>query len=286
MHGGQQLPRLLIPAKSSRALAARFVGVAASVQPTVALPAVRDDCGAWLDVIADESVQGCSRGVSQRRDPAPPVAAGLLDLHRDARQHLVAPAFATAYTRISTADVGLVDLHSADQALAPRAHEHGPQPVKHGPYGLVGTDLESALQTQRGDSVLAGGEEPAGGEPQGQGRTRAVEDRCGGDGASHTARGALETPIAQSPAVTPQASRTNEPGGPTQPLEVIQAVGIGSKPSLKLPERPWVVRPCAWMVHPASLPVSPVKWRALATPMPSAEGSNDTVLPYFENIPA
>ena len=140
-----------------------------------------------------------------------------------------------------------------------RAHEHGPQPVKHGPYGLVGTDLESALQTQRGDSVLAGGEEPAGGEPQGQGHTRAVEDRCGGDGASHTARGALETPIAQSPAVTPQASRTNEPGGPTQPLEVIQAVGIGSKPSLKLPERPWVVRPCAWMVHPASLPVSPVK---------------------------
>jgi hypothetical protein len=171
MHGGQQLPSQLIPSEPSRALAARLAGVAALVQPPVALPAVRDDGSAWLDVIADEGVQGCGRGVSQRCNPTPPVAAGLLDLHRDARQHLVAPAFAAAYSRISTANVGLVDLHSADQALAPRAHEHGPQPVKHGPYGLVGTDLESALQTQRCDSVLASGEEPAGGEPQGQGRT-------------------------------------------------------------------------------------------------------------------
>lgn len=33
MHGRQQLPKLLIPAKPNRALAARFVGVAASVRP-------------------------------------------------------------------------------------------------------------------------------------------------------------------------------------------------------------------------------------------------------------
>jgi hypothetical protein len=96
VHGGQQLRSLLIAATPGRALTARFMAVAVSVQSKVAFPAVRDDGGAWLDVIADESVQGCSRGVNQRRDPASPVATGLLDLHRDARQDLVAPAFATA----------------------------------------------------------------------------------------------------------------------------------------------------------------------------------------------
>lgn len=108
--------------------------------------------------------------------------------------------------------------------------------MKHGPDGLIGTDIKRTLQTQRSDPVLAGGEEPAGGEPQGQGRARAVEDRSGGDGASGAARGTLETPVAQSPGGAPLASRADETGGPAQPLEVVQAVGIGSKPRLKLTE--------------------------------------------------
>ena len=236
MDGGQQVRSLLIASKPGRALTARFMRVAAPVQPKVAFPAVRDDRGAWLDVIGDEGAQRCSRGVGQRREPASAVAAGLLDLHRDARQDLVAPAFAATYSRISTADVGLVDLHGADQALAPWTNEHGPQPVKHGPHGLIGTDIERPLQTQGSDPGLAGGEEPAGGEPQGQGRACAVEDRSGGDGATHTARGALEAPVAKTPAVTPQTSRADETGRPAKPLEVVQAVGIGSKPSLELAE--------------------------------------------------
>ena len=154
MDGGQQLRSLLIASKPGRALTARFMGVAASVQPKVA---------SWTN-------------------------------------------------------------------------EHGPQPVKHGPLGLIGTDIERPLQTQRSDPVLAGGEQPASGEPQGQGRACAVEDRSGGDGATHTARGALEAPVAQTPAVAPQTSRADETGRPAQPLEAVLAVGIGSKPSSSLAE--------------------------------------------------
>ena len=57
MDGGQQLRSLLIASKPGRALTARFMGVAASVQPKVAFPAVRDDRGTWLDVIGDEGAQ-------------------------------------------------------------------------------------------------------------------------------------------------------------------------------------------------------------------------------------
>ena len=57
MDGGQQLRSLLIASKPGRALTARFMGLAGSVQPEVAFPAVRDDRGAWLDVIGDECAQ-------------------------------------------------------------------------------------------------------------------------------------------------------------------------------------------------------------------------------------
>ena len=57
MHGGQQLRSLLIAATPGRALTARVVGVAASVQSKVSFPAVRHDSRAWLDVIADEGAQ-------------------------------------------------------------------------------------------------------------------------------------------------------------------------------------------------------------------------------------
>lgn len=97
-------------------------------------------------------------------------------------------------------------------ALPPRAHEQGPQPVKHGPNRLVGTDIQRARQTERSDSVLAGGEESAGGEPQGEGRARAVENRACRHGGSPAARGALEAPVAQAQAVSLRQAYAARPG--------------------------------------------------------------------------
>lgn len=57
MDGGQQFGSLLIAAKPGRALTVRFMGVASSIQPKVAFPAVRDNRAAWLDVIGDECAQ-------------------------------------------------------------------------------------------------------------------------------------------------------------------------------------------------------------------------------------
>lgn len=193
------------------------------------------------------------RGVHQRCNPAPPVASGLFDLHRDARQHLVALAPPTANTRISTADEGLIYLNRAGKSFAPRADKHRPETMEHGPHGLVGADLESPLQAQRSDPVLAGGEEPAGGEPHGQGRTCPVEDRSCGYRSAGTTTGALEPSVRQSPATDLEACRANEPGRPTQPLEIVQAVGIGPEPSLELPERLRVVLARAGVIHVGSL---------------------------------
>ena len=49
-------------------------------------------------------------------------------------------------------------------------------------------------------------------------------------------RESVDAPVAQTPGATPQTSRADETGRPAQPLEVVQAVGIGSKPRLKLTE--------------------------------------------------
>lgn len=90
----------------------------------------------------------------------------------------------------------------------------GPYDGTHGPTSAPG----QRPQTRCSDSVPSDGEEPpAGGEPQGQSRSRAVEDRSRDHGASHVEPGELEASIGQSPTVA----------------------------------------------HPGSLPVSPVKRRAL-----------------------
>jgi hypothetical protein len=91
-------------------------------------------------------------------------------------------------------------------ARAPGAHEHRPQPTKHGPYGLVGTDIQRALQTQRSDSVLVGSKKPASGEPQGQ--------RC-------SVR-SKTVPAVTEPR-TPQATHLNRPSPNRQPLRPWQA---------------------------------------------------------------
>jgi hypothetical protein len=56
MDGRQQLRSLLIASKPGRALTARFMGVAASVQPKEAFPAVRDDRGAGLIAIGEDQL--------------------------------------------------------------------------------------------------------------------------------------------------------------------------------------------------------------------------------------
>jgi len=71
-------------------LAAPVVNVAERVQPGVALPAVRDDPRARLDVILHERVQRSGRCIGQRKHPAPAESSRFTNLHRDTREDLLA----------------------------------------------------------------------------------------------------------------------------------------------------------------------------------------------------
>ena len=67
MHSRQQLSGV-VTADTRGPLAAPVTGVAQPLDPGVALPAVGDHGGAWLDVCGEERVQGRGGGVG---DDAP-----------------------------------------------------------------------------------------------------------------------------------------------------------------------------------------------------------------------
>jgi hypothetical protein len=97
------------------------------------------------------------------------------------------------------------------------------------------------LQAQSRDAVLLRGEHPAGREPHGERRPPTIEQsacRYRGPGA---ARPALVAVIRETPPAGLSAPRTDEAVGPAQPVQVVQAVGIGRKPGLELSRRPGVV---------------------------------------------
>ena len=65
--------------------------------------------------------------------------------------------------------------------------------------------------------------------------------------------GAHEPPIAQPPAPGVARSRAGEAVGPSQPLQVVQAVRVAPEPGLELAHGPRVVHASTRSVHPLSL---------------------------------
>ncbi len=57
---------------------------------------------------------------------------------------------------------------------------------------------------------------------------------------------ALIAPVSQLPGLGVTALRAEEPTRPSQPLQVVQAVGVAPKPRLELAERTWIVLPGLW----------------------------------------
>jgi hypothetical protein len=67
------------------------------------------------------------------------------------------------------------------------------------------------------------------------------------------AGGAHDPPITGPPASNAVAPGAFEPVWPAQPLQVVQAVGIGAEPGLELVDRAWVVQPATDLSHGLSL---------------------------------
>ena len=190
---------------------------------------------------------------------------GLLLLHGDAYEHLLALLPSSAKSWLQTTDVGLVCLDPARQPLAARPHARASQPLQHRPGGLVRTDLQRPLQTQRRDPVLLGGEQPAGVEPHRQRRARAIEDGPGRDRGPRVAGPAAPSAVAHPPPGRVTAARTQEAVRPSQPPQVVQAVLVGAEPGQELRSRSRVVRArlrlrLLWGRHGTNR--TSVKWRS------------------------
>src|SRR5664280_1649890 len=114
-----------------------------------------------------------------------------------------------------------------------------PPPCRSG--GRVGADLQRPLQAQRRDAVLLRSEHPASSEPHRQRRPPLVEQGARGHRGTRPAAGALVPAITDRPPTGVVAARAHEAVRSAQPLQVVQAVGVGREPGLELPGRPRVV---------------------------------------------
>ena len=249
---GKQLARIL-PTESGGSLAAPDVRVAELFQSAVSLPAVGHNCRARFNVIGHEPVQRRRRSVGERRDPAPAHTFRFPNLDSYTGQDLFARSPAAAQARLHTADVRFIHLHHPAQPVPAWTHQHRTQPMQHRPCRLVGTDLQRALQAQRGNPILAAGEQPAGVEPNRQRRSRAVENCACGHRVAVPAPGAHQPTVAQAPRSVVAANQAREARRPPQPLQIVQAVLVAPEPSLELANGSRIVRTGARVVHRPSL---------------------------------
>ena len=150
--------------------------------------------------------------------------------------------------------------------------------MQHHPRGLVGADLQGALQAQRRDAVLAAGEQPASLKPHRQRRSCPIEDRSRCRRGAGPAPDTLESAVTQPPSSSTATGGADEPVRPAKPLQVVQAVRIRAEPRLHLTERPRVVNTSTGLRHPISL--APVTWRARTSVIPKIFGILSIVLMF------
>jgi len=128
-------------------------GVAGVVEAVLGLPAVGAHRRAGLDRLADEGHEAGRGAVGDVAQPSTAEAARTVHLHRDGhdRLRLRLPA---RHAGLLAADVTLVDLDIAGEAVAVGAHHRRAQPMQHRPRGLIAAQPQHSLQPQRAGTVL------------------------------------------------------------------------------------------------------------------------------------
>ena len=137
---------------------------------------------------------------------------------------------------MSCSHIRFVDLDHAREQLAPRQHHRTPKLVPPRPRGLVATQPEHALKSERGDALLLIDDVPGRREPAHQRRARPGENRARGDGRLRAAHRAAAQPVAHLPpaSVDRSAEATPEPAPPSQFLQVANARRIAREPAQQL----------------------------------------------------
>jgi hypothetical protein len=240
VHAGEQCADVL-SAGRCRPLTVRFVDVAQLVDAVIAGPRIVDNRRARFEVCSDEGVERRTRTVTKDRHAAPPVTLRLLAFDSYSHQDLLALGPPAAQAGLLAAEEGLIHLDGAGEPVPPGSDENRAKPVEHRPRRLVRADVEPPLQAQRRDPIRLGGEQPTRREPHGERCPPAVEERACRRRSASTAARALVAAISHCPAVGGPTLRADEALGPTDPLQVVQAVGITGEPGLELAHRPRIV---------------------------------------------
>jgi len=119
-------------------------------------PSVSLGGGAWCEVAGNERVQAVGRVVGHLGEPdAPGSGAAVLDLDGADDQHfalMAAPAAGQWIVLAAAGDLGFVDLDPAGERDPARRHHAAAQLGTEQPRGLVGAEVELALQLQSRDA--------------------------------------------------------------------------------------------------------------------------------------
>ena len=225
------------------------VHVADVAKSNVRGQAVRHHDGARCDGLLDKGQQALARGVANTLEPDPP-DGGAPDLRRDRDEGLFADV-PSAPALFDTPEEGLVDLDFAGQPVATRTHHGPPQLVKPRPGRLVAAEPKDPLQAKGACAVLLRRHPPHRLEPQTQRAASPVEDRARRDRRLVTALFAVHQTAPGRPSVGRGASRASKTARPAKLHEVLPASVLRSKPSVKLGQRPWILR----VGHGRTLPV-------------------------------
>jgi len=252
MNAGQKFARVLIPRRGGT-LALPVMEVSLLFQTPVAPPTIRDDRRSWLNVAFGKGVKGSRRGIRQGRHPAAPEPFGLQDPGRNAGEDFLPLGAATREPRFLPSDVGLVNFYPSTEALPAGADQDRAEAMKHGPHCLIGAGLQGPLQAQRRDAVFPRCEMPAGGKPDCERGTGPIKNGACHHGGTLSASRTLISAVAKPPSSREPAGWADKAARPSQPFQVVQAIGIGPEPRLEVSKSFGVVGAGTRTLHGAIL---------------------------------
>lgn len=161
-------------------------------------------------------------------------------LHGHSNENLAGSA-SPAFSGASAANHRFIHLHITGKSRAFSVPNGTTKSVQHRPSGFVGPKPHKAVKRFGRNPVFRCCHVPSGGEPYGEGRFRAMEDRARRCRNPATARFTPPPPITHAP---PRAVRTVRAGKsvrPTQPVQIIEASRIIREPAEKIGVVFWVV---------------------------------------------
>ena len=213
-----------------RILPHRFMNIAKGFQTIVSIPSIGAHDTARYHRLLNDWLQAVGRSI---RYPMQPNTVNVLVLYLR-RYHNQCLPFSptTAFPRLLTAKVGLINFNDARESISSGPHHRTPQLVQPRPRRLITTQPQNPLQPLRTGAILLAGHPPDRAKVHGQGQSGSLKDRS--SLYRNLIRGCTFTKSsAGEPRLPSPASRACKPIRPPQGIQILNACRLGSKLMLK-----------------------------------------------------